>query len=115
MAPGAARWRGGSLPGAGAGTPICRRTVSPRLLPEERVDIVVGDLGEGACMRWTLRIPFALLYHDLEDPFEIAIGALDAQPYQAERGPVVEDDDEDRPLGHDGDMDVVLLPLVEQP
>jgi hypothetical protein len=51
---------------------------------------------------------------DLEDPLEVAAGAFDAQPHQAERRPVVEDHDQDRALGHDRDVDMVLLPFVEQ-
>ena len=53
--------------------------MSPRLFPEERVDVVVGDLGERARVRRSLGVPVALLYHDLEDLLEVAGGALNEQ------------------------------------
>ena len=41
-------------------------------------------------------------------------GLLDPEPDEAERGALVEDHHQDHPLGHDGDVDVVALALVEE-
>ena len=41
-------------------------------------------------------------------------GLLHAQAHEAEGGALVEDHDQDHALGHDRDVDVVLLALVEE-
>src|SRR5512138_2176446 len=85
-------------------------------LPEEAVDVLVGDLGERGV---DSLVPALLLLLDLpldrlEDPLEVLRRLADAKPHEAERRALVEDDDEDDPLPDDGDVDVVLLALVEE-
>src|SRR5215469_11954035 len=85
-------------------------------LGEETIDVVVGDLRERRLEIHVQGVLFAL--HFLRDLFENLLqlrgGSAHPQTYQAERRALIEDDDEDDPLSDDGDMDVVLLPLVKE-
>src|ERR1041385_7079171 len=85
-------------------------------LAEQAVDVFVGDLGE---RRVDAFVPFVALglplpLDRLEDLLQVLVRLPHAEPYEAERGPLVEDDDEDHALADDRDVDVVLLALVEE-
>jgi len=57
---------------------------------------------------------FDLLLDHLEDPLQLGVRLPHAEADEPERRALVEDDHQDDPLPHDGDVDVVALPLVEQ-
>lgn len=65
-----------------------------RLLAEQGVDVLVGELGERTA---PLAVRTAALprRHLVEDALEVAVGPPDPQAHRAQRGAVVEDDDED--------------------
>ena len=52
--------------------------------------------------------------HLFEDLLQFPAGLLHPQPHQGQAGVLVEDDHQDAPLAHDGDVQVVLLPFMEQ-
>src|SRR6266536_4216900 len=86
------------------------------LLREEPVDVLVRDLGKGAFQlcRDGGFLAFDLAADLLKDRLELRGGSPNAQPDQAEGGPITEDDDEDHAPGDDRDVDVVLFPFVEE-
>ena len=59
-------------------------------------------------------ISAALTRQVLENDRQFVTCFFDAQPDQAERAAMVEDDHQDNALGNDGNVDVVLFPLVEK-
>src|ERR1700676_1823181 len=85
-------------------------------LGEQPVDVVVRDLREG---RFELDMEALFFVFDFgrdvfENLVELRGRAPNPQADETERGPFVENDDENHPLGDDRDVDVVLLALVEE-
>src|SRR5437868_5084752 len=85
-------------------------------LREEPIDVVVRDFRE---RRVEFDVEVLFLSFDLggdvlEDLVELGGRAADPEADQAERRALVEDDDEDHALRDDRDVDVVLLPFVEE-
>src|SRR6056297_1591696 len=78
---------------------------------EEVVDVVVRDLGEGRSVTGGLRL--RLLPDLLEETGELAAGLLHAKTNEPERASLVEDDDQDHAIAHEGHVEIVALALVE--
>src|SRR5258706_4757016 len=90
--------------------------IGSRSLREEAVDVLVGERGERGvdALVALVALELDLLVDRLEDPLEVLVRLPHAQPNEPERGPLVEDDDEDDALADDRDVDIVLFPLVEE-
>ena len=87
---------------------------SPPLIAEQCVDVVVGDFGERRVRGSFEGIRTGFLGHGVEDLVELPCCALHPQTHQSQGRPFIEDHQKNRPLGDDGDVDVVALSLVEQ-
>ena len=81
---------------------------------EQGIDILVRNLGKGARLDLPSEAPSLLPVHVLEDLVHLGTCSLDTQSDQTQGGPLVEDHQQDRSAGDDGDVNVIALALMEQ-
>jgi len=88
---------------------------APASVAKETVDVFVGDLGERALEAAArIRLLLCALLHLIEDFLKILAGLLHSQADQGEAGVLIEDHHQDAPFPDDGDVEIVLLALMEK-